>query len=224
MGLVESRLYRYLPFVVFLVLTGSLITFGFSIIYLTVAEHARGDYFYLETECLELEFHRGWWVSRWVTENESGVVYHVALYNVSAYLNGLMIGVSIIVYDENAARDYMERNGLTDTYSALVFEAERWYRYMKIENENATLHFVENGTILVSGFEARYLTMKVEKGYRDRDGNIHNWTTMFISWMRNGMLHYIAFYGVEEGWSQPKTQEIFNHLLETLRYKRGWGT
>lgn len=192
---------------------------GWSLFQIAIAKYSRGDYFYLETAQIAFEFPKSWWASIYEHRNESGSIYYVAAYPLTS--RETWVSVIFITYDEKVTKAYFERHKFSNLSYALLFEINRTYSEIKRSNTDATLHFLKNDTMKISGIEAISITIKVEEGYQDKEGNIHNLTATFVSWIhktgKGEKIYYVIFFGVEEEWSKSQVQDAFEHMLSTIK-------
>jgi len=217
--LIAHRLYRRLPTLIFWILVVCLPIAGYLLFQVAIAKYSRGDYFYLETGQLSFEFPKSWWASTYEHKNESGTIYYVTAYPMTS--RETWVSVIFVTYDEKITESYLEKYDFSNMSEALIFEINRTYWDIKKSNEDATLHFLRNSTILISGSEAILITIKIVDGYTDKEGNVHNLTATFVSWIHEtsagAKIYYIIFFGVEEEWSKDQAQKAFNHMLKTVK-------
>ncbi|RLI37039.1 hypothetical protein DRO55_02220 [Candidatus Bathyarchaeota archaeon] len=218
-----------LPVAIFVLILAALLGVSCILVEYISMKYSKGNYFRLETRFVDLEFPRNWIAVTGKKENSSGVIISVACVS-----SGQDAGVFFIVYDENMTRIYLEkvRNWaslrgyrVNDTSAAILFEAERLFNYhknrTKVNDGNVTLLLLDNGMIKVSNYEANYLTIMIMGLRIERGGGseICNGTWRFISWIYDKKLSFVVLYGIGEYWNQPEIWEIFNHILNSTRYK-----
>jgi len=192
----------------------SLGVISYVIIYSALNTHARGDYFKLETEYVELDFPRNWVAMTWKDLNRSGNRYGLILTPMD-----LRASIFLMIYDENATKVYLKQNNIYDAFSSITFEVERIYNWSLEKNRDAKLDFVKNGTLNVSNHQANFTMFTIEGGYVDENQQRYNWTWMYISWI-DDKLWQIALQGEEADWN--KAYDNFNYLLNSTetRWKK----
>jgi len=203
-----------IPIAIFLMAILSLGIISYVIIYSALKTHARGDYFELETEYVELDFPRNWVAMTWKDLNRSGNRYGLILTPMD-----LRASVFLMMYDENATKVYLKQNSIYDAFSSITFEVERIYNWSLEKNKDARLDFVKNGTLNVSNHQANFTMFTIEGGYIDENQQRYNWTWMYISWI-DDKLWQIALQGEEADWN--KAYDNFNYLLNSTetRWKK----
>ena len=192
-NLMRRTLFRMcLPLALFIVVILVLCTASSIIFYSAFAAHVHGDLFRLETDYLNLDFPKSWGAIPWEEKNSSGDRYGVLI----APLD-LQAGMYIEICDERAAQTYLEHNNVTDSFSATAIEVERLYNWTLQKNMNATLHFVENGTMRVSDCTVSFSTFVIKGGFVDDRGDAANLTCTFMSFVGREILQ-ISYHGVGE--------------------------
>jgi len=200
-----------LPLALFIVTILVLAGASYVSFYSAFAAHVRGDYLRLETKYLDIDFPRNWFAMSWDQQNSSGARYGVFL--APPNLRAAMI---ITIYDENAAKTYLRQNNVSDSSSATIFELKRLYNWTLEKNANATLHFIENGTMPLFGYSADFSTFVLRDGFVDDQGTRYNWTWTFMTSM-NTDIFQVAYHGVEEDYNL--TLSSFKSLLNSTRLK-----
>ncbi|RJS75390.1 hypothetical protein CW712_04685 [Candidatus Bathyarchaeota archaeon] len=185
---------------------------SFGILQYTLSAHIKGDYILLENDYLALEFPKDWLAFSWIDHNLAAGKSYSALF-ASPHIFSVMM---FRVYDQAATQSYMQKNNLTDTLSVVIFEASRIYNWSLENNKNATLVFLENGTITVSDHTALYSSFLIRDGFK-QDGKLYNLTCMFISYVSNQKLVQVVFWGKEDDCRQ--TRDIFNTVLSSTKVK-----
>jgi len=202
-----------LPLAVFIIIIPVLWGVGFAIFYSAFTTHAHGDYFRLETNHLDLDFPRNWYAVPWEEKNSSGDRYGVLLAPTD-----IRASMFMVIYDENAARLYLEQNNVTDAFSATIFELKRLHNWALQKNENATLSFIENETISLFGHTGNCSTLIMEGGFVDDQGKFYNWTWTFMSFI-DGKIFQIAYHGVEGDYDLAYRN--FQFILNSTKIKLG---
>jgi len=200
-----------LPIAIFIILILVLLGASSVIFYTIFTTHVHGDYFRLETTYLDVDFPKNWVAYPWEEKNSTGDKYGVMLGSPT-----LRASMFIVVYDEMATKTYLRQNNLTDAFSATVFESKRLYNWTLQENVNATLCFVENGTVLMSGYVGNFSTLIIKGGYVDDDGTPYNWTWTFMSFVGSRVFQ-VAYHGVGEDYYQ--SVDSFRFVLNSTRIK-----
>lgn len=201
-----------LPLLIFIVIILVSCLVGYGIIYSALATYSRGDYFYLENEYVQIEFPRNWLTYAYEQKNETGSIYTIFSGSVDS-----RVVIILMVFDRNTTEYYMNENNLNDTFSVIIFEARRAYLHMLKRNENATLFFLKNDTMNVSGYKADYTIIKINDGLII-DETVYDWKGMIVSWMnKEHKIFQIVFYGEEGDWK--KFQDSFEHFLNSTKLK-----
>lgn len=197
-----------LPLALFVILIVALCAISISIFWSVFAAHANGDYFRIETDHLDIDFPRNWIVSFGDQENFTGTI-HVA----GIFPPNIRASMIIRIFDENATRGYREQKGIDDASTANLAELRDVYNWILQRNENATLSFVENGTMRVFNYAASFST-SIIGGYVDRWGNYYNNCTFtFISSVESERAIQIVYLGVEKDYEIVRN--TFQDLLDT---------
>jgi len=202
-----------LPLSLFIILILVSCAASYVVFYSAAAAHLRGDYFRLETKYLDIDFPRNWVAMSWEEKNSSGTKYGILLAP-----SNLRAAMLITVYDEDATKAYLEQYHVTDPSSVTVFELKRLYNWTLEKSGNATLQFVENGTIPLFGYMAKYSTAIIREGFVDDRGARYNWTWTFMSAM-DGKIFQAAYHGVGEDYNL--TANSFQSILNATRAKAG---
>ena len=200
-----------LPLAVFILAILVLSVASFAVFNSVFAAHVEGDHFKLETRYVDIDFPRNWYAFPWEDKNISGTKYGILLAPTE-----LRASMFILVYDKDATKAYVEQNGILDASSLVVFELERLFNWTLEKSENATLHFLKNGTVDVSGYTLTYSTVMMEKGYVDDQGKNYNWTWTFMSYVSDKILQ-ITYHGVEEDYG--KALNSFQVILNSTKVK-----
>ena len=198
------------PVIIFLVSVLVSCLVGYAIIYSTLAAHLHGDNIRLENEYLEIEFPRNWLGVTWELGNDtSGKGFN-------AYFAPTDVVALTLVraYDDKATQIYMNEGNLADTFSIVIFEANRLYNWSLDTNENATMSFIENGTMFVSNCRADFTRFIIQDGL-EQDNALYNLTCVFLSCIEQQRLFQVAFWGEEEDWTQ--TYGTFEVILDSIK-------
>jgi len=200
------------PVIIFIALLIGCVLTSFGVLQYTLSTHVKGDYILLENNCLTLEFPKDWFAFSWIDRNvEAGKIYGVLFASPR-----LFSAMTFRIYDQAVTQRYMQENNLTDVPSIVLFETLKMYNESLKNNENATLVFLENGTITVSGHTALYSSFLIRDGFK-QDEEWYNLTCTFISYMSDQKLVQIAFWGKEDDWRQ--TRDIFDAVLNSTKVK-----
>ena len=207
------------PLLIFLSLLLVSLTLGFGMIYSIVSAHRRGDYLYLEREILEVEFPANWLAFSWETVNETT---NGKIFSFWILASDMFSAISIQVFDEISTRQYMMEKNLSDASSASFMEAQRFFKWIAANNENASLVFSENGTlnIGVSKISAGFTRILIKDGLEVK-GSFYNMSCTVISFMKGENFVRLAFWGKEEDCN--RALEIWERVLNTTLVK-GYGS
>ncbi|MFB0503804.1 MAG: hypothetical protein ACETWE_08225 [Candidatus Bathyarchaeia archaeon] len=201
-----------LPLTLFMLLILALCGAGGVIFYSVFAAHAQGDYLRVETDHLEIEFPRNGFVSFGDQENFSGTI-HVA----AVYPSDIRASMIIRIFDEDAAEGYLMQERIDDGSSANLVELRRLYNWVLQRNENATLSFIENGTMELFDYNADF-TIILIGGYVDNLGNYYsNCTWKFTSFIVTSFtgsrkVIQVFYFGIEKDYEA--TDDLFEDMIE----------
>jgi len=198
------RTLRRPPVALFLVvvLVSCLAGYGITYFILTVHQSAdREGYLRLEKEKVTIEFPKSWFAAEAAYENESGSFFGVEAFcpYASIYLG---------IHDERYTRFLMSRLDLTDAFSVILYIVNQSYAGILEENQNATLHFIENKTVGMLDIEVRLLDREADytrvtiKGSPDNQGVMHNVTAIVMAEIDGLKLTIVGMYGLEEKWGE----------------------
>ena len=197
-----------LPLTIFIILILISCGIGYAIINFSLAQHARGEYFQLKNNYVEIEFPRNWLAFTWEEVNATG-----GRYVILCGPTDLRVAIYFMTFDELATQTYMDENNITDAFSAITLEVSRIYNWSLGQNPDAKLHFTENGTITLANHEANYTIINIEGGYVENEA-VYNWTGMITSWIDPRMTQ-IVFYGEENDWNQ--VYNTFRYMLNSTK-------
>jgi len=161
----------------------------------------------LDTKYAEVYFPRSWIAYGWETKNFSGNQYVVMVAPPA-----ILARMFIVIYDEASAGGYLSKYNLTDAPSIVAHELRMFQ-----ENANATLQIVQSGTVPLFGYTASYSVFELT-GVLDREGNSHNLTGTFMSFMGRGIIE-VAHYGSKEEYYQ--VAQDFESILNLTKIKEG---
>ena len=203
------------PLLIFLSLILISLILGSCIIYSTVSAHRKGDYLHLESDVLEVDFPANWFAFSWETVNETT---NGKIFSFLIFASNMFSAISIQVFDENATRQYMMENNLSDVSSASFKETQRLFKWISRKNENASIISSENGTLIagVSKSFASFTRILIKDGFEDR-GSFYNVSCTVISYMEGKNLVRIAFWGKDE--DCDKASGILERILNTTLVK-----
>ena len=181
-----------------------------------------GNWLHIKTDVCELNFPKQWCLFKWSEGEGNKTIYAIVLFDDVPYLSQTFVHLRF--YDKAATRDFMKENNLTDISLVPNFEAQRTYNLSLSRSENATLHFVEEETELLSfitewarnrSYNIHYLLIDIKNAYEVRNV-YYNTTGLFISLMINDQeLIEIIFYGEENSWK--KNQDSFKGVLSSIK-------
>jgi len=196
-----------LPLTLFILLILALCGASGVVFYSVFAAHAQGDYLKIETDHLEIEFPRNGFVSSGEQENFSGTI-HVA----AVYPSDIRASMIIRIFDEDAADGYRMQERIDDGSSANLVELGRLYNWVLLRNENATLSFIENGTMKLFEYNADFSIVLIG-GYVDNLGNYYeNCTWKFTSFIGSRKVIQVFYFGIERDYEA--TDDLFEDMIE----------
>ena len=201
----QTLLRMRLPLALFVITLLVLCVISAAIFYSVLIAHSHGNYLRFETDYLEVDVPKDWFIIFGDQKNFSGTVHMIAIY--PSNVRACMI---IRIFDENATKGYLEQNKIGNVSSVIIIELERLYGWVLERNENATFFFVENGTMKILNHTAEYSTIVIE-GYVDNEGRYYNnctWT--FISFIDN-KLFQVVYLGIEKDYETA--QNVFQEIL-----------
>lgn len=197
-----------LPLALFVLLILALCVASSAIFYSVLATHAQGDYLRIETDHLEMDFPKNGFVSYGDQENFSGII-HVA----AVYPSDIRASMIIRIFDENAAEGYLMEERIDDGFSANLVELRRLYDWVLQRNENATLSFIENGTMRLFEYNADFTTILIG-GYVDNLGNYYdNCTWKFTSFISSRKAIQVFYFGIDKDYEI--TYDLFQEMIDT---------
>jgi len=200
-----------LPLTIFLLMILGSLLIGFSLIYVIVATHSRGEYLRLENEFIRIDLPKNWLIYSWNSKNSTGDIYTIFLASPE-----LISAIVFRIHDERATRYFMEEHDLKDALSVATFETGRIYNWTRIKNENASLIFRETGEIVVSGNQASYSKIIIKDAI-ESNGVYSNMSFLMITYIKNQRLVEIAFWGEKE--DCEKTLDLFKAILNSTEIK-----
>jgi hypothetical protein len=196
------------PLALFVFLILALCVATSAIFYNVFTNHAQGDYLRIETDHLEIDFPKNGYVSSGDQENFSGTI-HVA----AVYPSDIRASMIIRIFDENAAQGYQREERVDDGSSANLVELRRLYDWVLQRNENATLSFIENGTMRLFEYNADFTTILIS-GYVDNLGNYYdNCTWKFTSSVSSRRVIQMFYFGIEKDYEI--TRDLFQEMIDT---------
>ncbi len=184
-----------------------------SILYYTQVTYLENDLFRFENQFVELRIPKNWYGSPLEYNDPSS-----GRNAFSAYLanpeGAIYIGLQI--YDETTTRIILERYNLSDARSIINYEVNATYYAILESYSNATLFFIENGTRMVSSYEADYSTFKIINGFMENNVP-KNISYMIFSFFNDGRLIKIAYWGKEEDF--VSSYHVLEMFISNLRLK-----
>ena len=203
-----------LPLVIFILILLSFLIAGSIIIHITLTSNlVNGGWLHIKTNFYELNFPKDWRVDRGEIRGENK---SISIFNlVSADLRTIL---HLRFYDENATRDFMQENNLTNASQVLALESQQLYNWSLTQNENATFSIEEEGLMDLQGYKAHYMLIKINNGYKE-DNTFYNITCLIISSFINSengeKLFEIIFYGERSSWE--KNHQYFEEIMDSMR-------
>jgi len=199
-----------LPLVIFILILLSFLIAGSIIIHITLTSNlVNGGWLHIKTNFYELNFPKDWHVNR--GENKFISIFNL----VSADLRTIL---HLRFYNENATRDFMQENNLTNAVQVLAFESQRLYNWSLTQNKNATFSIEEEGSMDLQGYKAHYMLIKIDDCYKE-DDTFYNVTCLIISSFINSengeRLFEIIFYGERSSWE--KNHQYFEEIMDSMR-------
>jgi len=181
-----------------------------------------GNWLHIKTDVCELNFPKHWYLARVGGREGNKTIY--IIYLLGYLLSDDLVSVNLVFYNKAATQDFMKENNLTDVSTVPYFEAQQMYNRILSENENATLHFIEEKSELLGfitewarnrGYNAYSLLVNIKNAYEVKDV-YYNVTGLFISLMIDHQrLLEIIFYGEENSWE--KNQGNFEKVLSSIK-------
>lgn len=206
------RMFRArLPLLLFLLTLLSFLIAGSILMHLTLMNNlVNGDRLRIKTDFFELIFPKDWGADKVESMGKNKIIM---INLVSADLEAIL---HLEFYDENATRDFMQKNNnfinISDT---ITLKIQELYNWSLIQNENATLFINDKGLMKLYGYEAYYMLVKISNGYR-KNNIFYNVTCLFISLLiDNKYLFEIIFYGEEYSWE--KNYKYFEEIINSIR-------
>jgi len=200
------------PVILTLILILASVLVSLGILYYTQATHLEGDLLRFENQFVEMKLPKNWYGTPMEYNFESsGKTFSAIIFDPSKIV---YIGLSI--FDETSTETFLNNCKLTDARSVINYEVNMTYYEIRKNSENATLVFIENGTKMVSGYEAEYSVYKILDGYVENDVP-KNISYMMLSYFHNQKLVQIAYWGSEE-YFDSSLQEI-EIFISNLRVK-----
>jgi hypothetical protein len=208
-----------LPLAVFLISILAFLAAGYLTIHITLMGNLTedGNYLNISMRTIKFKLPRSWRTPYpYVTpfwENES----ICAIYLLNAEEDAMTY---IIHYKtQESVQGFIRGQNITDEFSVAIFEIERFYEWFLERSQNATLQFVENGTIKVSERQASYSKIQIKNISMSTGENIsYNITGIFISSLTERNLLEIIFYTWrDQAWNA--TYNDFQILVNSLVVK-----
>jgi len=104
----------------------------------------------------------------------------------------------------------MRRYNLTDATSIIKFGINETYNSVSLTNDKVTLHFIDNGTLNVSGRNFQFITVTMQNGFIDASGTSYNATWTFMAYV-DRRVYQVIFFDVE-----PQYAEVHENVLRIL--------
>ena len=186
---------------------------SYGVIYFALTTHQSVDregYLRLETDYAVIEFPKEWIAANVAHENETGSIHGV---QVSSSYASIYLGI----HNEKYTDFLMRKFDLTDAFSMIIHTVNDTYGAVLKENENATLHFVENKTVRVLDLTADY-TRAIIEDVPDDDGVLRNVTFIMMAGIDQRKLTYVGFYAFEGNWEEA--YETFQVILSSIEIRR----
>lgn len=214
------RTLRRPPVALFLVLLLGSCLGSYGVMYYTLTAHQSVDregYLRLEKEGLAIEFPSSWIAAKAEYENESGSFHGVEAFcaHASFYLG---------IHDERYTQFLTGRFNLTDAFSVVLYIVNQSYTGILEQNQNATLHFIENNTVGMMDMEVSVLhrdaeyTKVIMRGSPDNQGVLHNVTAIVMAEIVELKLTVVGMYSLEERWDE--VQGTFETILNSVEIRR----
>lgn len=216
----RSKLFRIrLPLAVFLILILAFLAAGYLTIHVTLMGKLTedGNYLHVDMETIEFKLPKSWRTPYpyvlpfW--ENETICAIYL--------LNAEEDAMTYIIYykTQESVQGFIGEQNITDEFSVAIFEIERFYGWFLGKSPNATLQFVENGTIKVSERQASYSKIQIRNISMTMEENVpYNITGIFISSLTERNLLEIIFYTWrDQAWNA--TYDDFQILVNSMVVK-----
>jgi hypothetical protein len=204
------------PLAIFIISMLILSLSGYLIIHLTLMKNLSedGKFITVKTETFRFNFPRNWYAYP-LYENETLCLIYL--------VNAESDSVAIILYYKSWKQIFslIKGNNLTDNLSIAISEVNRFFIILRERSQNATLHFIENGTILISGYNASYTIFNIQRAFTTNEGT-YNITGVFISLlMANNGLFKIVFYTWKDEFWEDRYKTFKLEMLDSLVIKYG---
>lgn len=197
-----------IPIVILILMVLSFCIFGYVVARSILVAHLQGDNIRLETKDFQIEFPKQWFGSMWEEIRDDGKILNAQFYSINEY-----VVFNLKILDEKAEKDFLSQNNLTDMLSISVFEVKALYNWSLQNNELSTLHFIENGSIMVSNRSSIYTQIKILEGLKD-GVSFYPLMGKFVTCLAQGKLVQISFWGKEGDWN--RNLEVFQRILDSI--------
>jgi len=202
------------PLAIFIILVIALFSAGYLIIHFSLSRNLSedGEYILFETDFLKFEFPRNWRARpKW--ENNSLCIINMLNTEADSFFG-------LIYYKSwKFAQSVFSEFDLKDGLSIATFEINKFYSKIRERAQNATLQFLENGTLNVSGYDAAYTIFHIENV---TVGNLqYNLTGILVYFLANqGPIEIVFYTWADRIWEER--YEVFrSKILESLVIKHG---
>ncbi|MEM1543524.1 MAG: hypothetical protein QXX24_00030 [Candidatus Bathyarchaeia archaeon] len=202
------------PLTIFIILVVAFPLAGYLIIHSTLSRNLSedGEHILFETDFLRLKFPRNWYVRpKW--ENES--LYIINLFNTELDSFFGLVHYKSLGFAQSVFQGLDLRNGLL----MATFAVNSFYDRIRKEAQNATLQFLENGTLKVSGYDATYIIFRMENV--TVRGSQYNVIGIVVYFLADQGLVEIIFYTWMEGVWEERYEVFRSEMLESLVIKHG---
>jgi hypothetical protein len=200
------------PLAIFIISMLILLLSGYLIIHFTLIKNLSEDgrSIVVKTKTFKFNFPRNWYAYP-IYENETLCL----IYLVNAESDSIL---GILHYKSwEQINSLINENNLTDNFSIAIFEVNDFFDTLRKRSQNATLQFIENSTILISGYNASYTIFNIQSAFVINE-TTYNITGIFISLLMtdNGLFEIVFYTWKDEFWEDRYKifkVEILNSLV-----------
>ncbi|MEM2587100.1 MAG: hypothetical protein QXV23_02260 [Candidatus Bathyarchaeia archaeon] len=203
-----------LPIAIFIILILTFFLTGYLLIYFTLLRNLSedGECISFETDFFRFKFPRNWYAQpKW--ENDSLCIINVLTTEYDSFLG--LIYYKSWEYAQSIFSGLDLRDGLLIT----TFEVNRFYGELHKRSQNATLQFLRNGSLEISGYSATYTIFRIENVAAE---NLqYNFTGIIIYFLTDrGAVEIVFYTWIDRVWEE-RYETFKAKILELLVIKHG---
>jgi len=204
------------PLAIFIISMLVLLLTGYLIIHFALMKNLSEDgrFVVVKTKTFRFNFPRNWYAYP-LYENETLCLIYLVNAESDSFLG-------ILHYKSwERINSLINENNLTDNLSIAIFEVNRVFNNFRERSQNATLHFIENSTILISGYNASYTIFNIQSAFVINEAT-YNITGIFISLLMtdNGLFEIVFYTWKDEFW-EDRYKTFKPEILDSLVIKYG---